>query len=290
MGSIAARTLPVMKAVMEAISYAIAPVIFLFVLMPGGLSAFGQYALFMVWLQMWPILYAIINSIMYWYGSQASTNASLLSDGTHGLALDTLNALSSTNADMVALAGYMALSIPMVAYMLIKGGMAAGSSVYSSLMQPASGAATTAATEMTGGNLSMGNLSMDSASWYQMSANKMDTNSTMAWGMASRTNPNTAATDTFTQSGGRITQMMSSTYSYGTQMTDAIKSSIGKSASESVTASRQDAVEYMASTSSMLSDMRSFNHQVQNSKGMSDRKSTRLNSSHNSESRMPSSA
>jgi hypothetical protein len=270
MGSIAARTLPVMKAVMEAISYAIAPVIFLFVLMPGGLTAFGQYALFMVWLQMWPILYAIINSIMYWYGSQASHNASLLSDGTHGLALDTLNALSSTNADMVALAGYMALSIPMVSYMLIRGGMAAGSSVYSSLMQPASGAATAAATEMTGGNLSMGNLSMDSASWYQMSANKMDTSSSMAWGMSSRTNPMNAATTTNTLSGGAITQMMSSTYSYGTQMNDAIKSSIGRSASESVTAARNDSVEYMASSASMLSDMRSFNHQVQNSKGMSD--------------------
>jgi muramidase (phage lysozyme) len=269
MGSIAARTLPVMKAVMEAISYALAPLIFLFVLMPGGISAFAQYALFMVWLQMWPILYAIINSIMYWYGSQASYNSSLLSDGTHGLALDTLNALSSTNADMVALAGYLALSIPMVAYMLIRGGVSAGSSVYSSLMQPASGAATAAAGEMTSGSLSMGNLSMDTASWYQMSANKMDTNSTMAYGLSSRTNPNTGQTDTYTQSGGVITQMMSSSYTYGTQMNDAIKSSIGRSASESVTASRNDSVEYMASTSAMLSDMRNFNHQVQSSNAMS---------------------
>lgn len=170
MGNTASRTLPVMKAVMEAISYAIAPLVFLFVLMPGGLVAFGQYAMFMVWLQMWPILYAIINSIMYWYGSQSSMNSALLSDGTHGLTMESMNSVFAVNADMVALTGYMAISIPMISYMLVKGGMSAGGSIYSSMMQPANSAATTAATEQTNGAMTMNSLTMDNSSWGNSSS------------------------------------------------------------------------------------------------------------------------
>jgi murein DD-endopeptidase MepM/ murein hydrolase activator NlpD len=195
MGDMASRTLPIMKAVMEAISYAIAPLVFLFILMPGGVSAFGQYALFMVWLQTWPILYAIINSVMYWYGSRSSTNSSLLSDGSYGMAMETMNSIFSTNADMVALAGYMALSIPMISYMLIKGGLNAGGSVYSSLMQPASSAASTASAEQTNGSMTMNSLTMDSANWNNMSANKMNTDTSMSWGQRIMTN---AAGDTVT--------------------------------------------------------------------------------------------
>ncbi|MDD5394993.1 MAG: conjugal transfer protein TraG N-terminal domain-containing protein [Thiothrix sp.] len=270
MGNTAARTLPVMKAVMEAIGYAIAPLVFLFVLMPGGVAAFGQYAMFMVWLQMWPILYAIINSVMYWYGHQSSMNAALLSDGSYGLTLESMNSVFSVNADMVALAGYMAVSIPMISYMLLKGGMNAGGSVYSSLMQPANSAATASATEQTNGALTMNTMTMDTASWGNMNANKMDTNTSMSWGMTSMTNPGTGTTTTMTSTGGMITRMMKSDYAYGTQMDSAIKSSVSASARESVTAARMDSAEYMDSTSSLLSNMKSFGHQVQQSTDKTD--------------------
>ena len=270
MGNTASRTLPVMKAVMEAIAYAIAPLIFLFILMPGGITAFGQYAMFMVWLQMWPILYAVINSVMYWYGSQSSLNAALLSNGAHGLTLESMNSVNAVNADMVALAGYMAISIPMISYMLLKGGMAAGGAVYSSLMQPANSTASAAANEQTSGAMSMNTLTMDTASWGNMNANKMDTNRSMAFGMSSVTDPGTGTKFTSTSTGGMITQMQKSDYAYGTQMDSAIKSSVSASARESVTAARMDSAEYMASTSSLLSDMKSFSHQVQQSTGTTD--------------------
>lgn len=270
MGNMAARTLPVMKAVLEAMAYALAPLVFLFVLMPGGLAAFGQYALFMVWLQLWPVLYAIINSILYWYGSQGSTHAALLADGSHGLTLESLNPVFAVNADMVALAGYLALSIPMVAYMLIRGGMNAGGSVYSSLMQPASGAAAAAASEQTNGALSMNSLTMDTAAWGNMSAHKLDANRSLAWGMSSATHPASGATTTWTSAGDAITTMLKSDYAYSTQMGNALKSSVNTSASQSVQAARTDASEYMASTTALFSQMQSVNHQVQQSAGTTD--------------------
>lgn len=270
MGNTASRTLPVMKAVMEAISYAIAPLVFLFILMPGGIVAFGQYAMFMVWLQMWPILYAVINSVMYWYGSQSSMNAALLSNGAHGLTLESMNSVNAVNADMVALAGYMAISIPIISYMLLKGGMSVGGAVYSSLMQPANSTASAAASEQTSGALSMNTVTMDTASWGNMNANKMDLNRSMAAGMTSVTASDTGTTSTMTSTGGTITKMMKSDYAYDTQMGSAIKSSVSASAKESVTAARMDSAEYMASTSSLLSNMKSFIHQVNQSKGTSD--------------------
>ncbi|WP_308874019.1 peptidoglycan DD-metalloendopeptidase family protein [Thiothrix subterranea] len=270
MGNMAARTLPVMKAVLEALAYALAPLVFLFILMPGGLMAFGQYALFMVWLQLWPILYAIINSILYWYGFQGSTHAARLADDGYGLTLESMNSVFAVNADMVALAGYLAISIPMVAYMLIKGGMNAGGSVYSSLMQPASGAATAAATEQTNGTLSMNSLTMDNASWGNMSANRMDTNRSMAFGMTAHTDPATGSTHTHLTGGETITTMLKSDYAYNTQMGNALKSSVNTSASQSVQAARTDASEYMASTTALFSKMQSVNHQVQQSLNTTD--------------------
>ncbi|WMP17323.1 conjugal transfer protein TraG N-terminal domain-containing protein [Thiothrix lacustris] len=271
MGNMAGRTLPVMKAVMEAIAYAIAPLVFLFILMPGGLVAFGQYALFMVWLQMWPILYAIINSVMYWYGSQNSLNSALLSDGSYGMTLESLNSIVSVNADMVALGGYMAVSIPMIAYMLLKGGLSAGGSVYSGLMQPASSAASASATEQTNGALTLNTLTMDQAGWGNMSANKMDINRSMASGMTTTTDAATGATSThLSGAGGTITTMLKSDYAYNTQMGNALKSSVNTSASQSVQAARTDASEYMASTTALFSKMQSVNHQVQQSVGTTD--------------------
>lgn len=271
MGNMAARTLPIMKAVMESVSYAIAPLVFLFILMPGGLTALGQYALFLMWLQMWPILYAIINSVMYWYGSQGSRNASMLSDGSYGLTLETANSIFATNADMVALAGYMALSIPMISYMLLKGGMAAGGAVYSSLMQPANSTAAASANEQTAGTLTMNTMTMDTASWASMNANKMDLNSKLATGMSSVIKSDTGSTFTYTSgSDVPIVSMLKNDYAYSTQMNDAIKSSIATSARDSITAARQNATEYVSSTSSMLSTMQSFAHQVQASKSMQD--------------------
>jgi hypothetical protein len=268
MGNTAARTLPVMKAVMEAISYAIAPLVFLFVLMPGGVGALGQYAMFMVWLQMWPILYAIINSVMYWYGHQSSLNSALLSDGSYGLTLESMNSVFSVNADMVALAGYMAVSIPMISYMLLKGGMNAGGSVYSSLMQPANSAASASATEQTNGAMTMNTLTMDQASWGNMSANKMDTNRSMSWGMTSVTDANTGATHTSLGSSGNVATNMSqgiSSYAFGSQLSNKVAEGLATKAESSMQAAQSDSVEALKASGSAYNSMQSYSNELQKS-------------------------
>ncbi|WP_287602434.1 conjugal transfer protein TraG N-terminal domain-containing protein [Thiothrix sp.] len=268
MGNTASRTLPVMKAVMEAIAYAIAPLIFLFILMPGGVVAFGQYAMFLVWLQMWPILYAIINSVMYWYGSQSSLNAALLSDGAHGLTLESMNSINAVNADMVALAGYMAISIPMISYMLLKGGMAAGGAVYSGLMQPSNSTAAAAASEQTSGAMNMNSLTMDNASWGGMNANKMDINRSMASGMTSVTNPQTGATHTSLGSSGNMVTNMSqgiSSYAFGTQLSNKVAEGLTTKAESSRQAARSDAEEAVRASGAAFNSMQSYSNELQSS-------------------------
>lgn len=266
MGSMASRTLPVMKAVMEAVAYGIAPLVFLFVLMPGGLVALGQYAMFMMWLQMWPILYAIINSVMYWYGSQASTNAAALSDGSHGLTLESMNSVFAANADMTALAGYMALSIPMISYMLLKGGMSAGGAVYSSLMQPANSTASSTAAEQTSGTLAMNSLTMDTSAWGNMNANKMDINRGMAWGMTSVTEANTGTTYTSLGSSGNTAVSMAqgiSSYAFGTQLSGKVAEGLTTKAESSMQAAKSDSVEALKASGAAYNSMQSLSNELQ---------------------------
>ena len=187
------------------------------------------------------------------------------------MTLESLNSIVSVNADMVALGGYMAVSIPMIAYMLLKGGLSAGGSIYSGLMQPASSAAAASATEQTNGSLTMNTLTMDQAGWGNMSANKMDINRSMSAGMTTTTDAETGTTSTqLSGEGGIVTTMLKSDYAYNTQMGNALKSSVNTSASQSVQAARTDASEYMASTTALFSNMQSVNHQVQQSVGTTD--------------------
>lgn len=278
LGSMAARTLPVMRAILEAVGYALAPIVMLMVLMPNGMAAFGQYAMFLFWLQLWPVLYAIINSIMYWYGAAQSVNAALASDKTAGLALETMNSVFSANADLVALAGFLCTLIPMIAYMLLKGGVSSASGLASSMMQPTSNAASTAATEKTSGALAMNTLTMDNASFNNMNANKLDTNSGMAFGLNSTTDPTTGSVTTTTSTGASFTEQAKNNWAFGTQMADAVKSSVASSAKSAWSAAETSAVSFASASTDLFSKMDNFSHSLQRSNALTDSSSRQMSS------------
>src|SRR3546814_2707564 len=63
-GEIAGKILPVMKNVFEAIAYGAFIFIFILALLPNGYNVLGTYMGLLLWIQMWPPLYAILNLIM----------------------------------------------------------------------------------------------------------------------------------------------------------------------------------------------------------------------------------
>lgn len=164
MGAVASRSIPLMRSVLEAIAYALFPVIGVMILLPMGLMAFLNYFVVLMWLQMWPVLYAVLNSIIYWYSQQANTTGAMMPSGLTDWTMWSLPGIAETNSEIVALAGYMAISIPMISYMLIRGGAQIGSQVASSLTQPSQQAASQAGSQSAMGNVQMGVVGMDTLS------------------------------------------------------------------------------------------------------------------------------
>ncbi len=155
-GAQAAHWLPMLKIVFESFFYALFPIIVLLAIIPNmTLTVLKGYFATFFWLASWPPLYAILNRIVTEYSANKMTDGS-------GLSLLNQQNLQIINADISAMAGYLAMSIPFIAAGLAKGGVAAMSSMSTSFMSVAQGAASQAANEGTTGNLSFGNVGMNS--------------------------------------------------------------------------------------------------------------------------------
>ena len=197
LGAMAGETLPTMKAVLEAIAYACFLFVIPLALLPFGYRFLLSWAQILLWLQMWAPLYAILNYIMTMAARSKSLAALSLSNEA-GVTIATSVGLANVNADIAAMAGYLAMSIPFLCIALVKG---VGSFVHmaSHLGNVSQGAASMAAGEVTSGNFSFGNISEGNrqiantnmmsqsmaanyrASSFQMSDGRMDM-TTMAHG------------------------------------------------------------------------------------------------------------
>jgi conjugal transfer mating pair stabilization protein TraG len=157
LGAMAGETLPTMKAVLEAIVYSAFMFIVPLSVLPFGwrfLSSWGQTLL---WLQMWAPLYAILHYLILMTARSKSLAALSISSET-GVTIASSVGLVNANADLAAMAGYLAISIPFLAVALVKG---VGSFVHmaSYLGAVSQGTASMAAGEAVSGNYSFGNIS-----------------------------------------------------------------------------------------------------------------------------------
>lgn len=175
MGQMAAKWLPIFRQVLESVTWGLLPIAAFAMLLPIAGTVFLTYARMLLWLQLWPPVYAIVNSIMTWYGQHVNAGASLLNDASgNALSLETAGSLLSANADLMALAGYMAISVPMIAWALVSAISFSGTAIASHLAGPASSAAGQAGGAVSKGDLSIGSLSMDNARMNTHSANQLD--------------------------------------------------------------------------------------------------------------------
>ncbi|MFZ5593748.1 MAG: conjugal transfer protein TraG N-terminal domain-containing protein [Pseudomonadota bacterium] len=182
-GNMMGKLLPIFRNVLEAVVYGLFPIVAVALLLPMVGKALLTYVQVLVWLQLWAPIYAIINSIMTWYGQYQNGTASMMGGGSaNGLSLETAASLLSTNSDMVAAGGYFAVSIPMIAWMLVKAGAVAGTAVVGELNKPAQSAAQQAGGQVGSGNISLGDFKMDNAAINTWSGHKMDTNTALRAG------------------------------------------------------------------------------------------------------------
>ncbi len=162
-GKVAEQALPVFRNVIEAVTYAMFPLFVLLLLLTSGretMLAFKGYAAVLIWIQLWPPLYAILNYMASIYAAYDLAAAADLGTGTKALALQTASTIYSRAISGEAVVGYLAISIPFIAWAALKRMENFGTALVGGLsgLQAMISGGTSAATV---GNVSIGNVGMD---------------------------------------------------------------------------------------------------------------------------------
>ncbi|WP_159690341.1 conjugal transfer protein TraG N-terminal domain-containing protein [Cognatazoarcus halotolerans] len=162
-GKVAEQALPVFRNVVEAVTYAMFPLFVLLLLLTSGretMIAFKGYAAVLIWIQLWPPLYAILNYMASIYAAYDLAAAADLGTGTKALALQTASTIYSRAISGEAVVGYLAMSIPFIAWAALKRMENFGTALVGGLsgLQAMISGGTSASTV---GNISMGNVGMD---------------------------------------------------------------------------------------------------------------------------------
>jgi len=125
MSRIAEQALPLVRNVIEAVVYAVFPFVFLLFLLAQGRGlamAIKSFAMSLVWIQLWPPLYAILNYVATLASARNLEAAAKMGTVAQGLALETAVGIYGGAVSDQAIAGYMVISIPIIATAIIKGG------------------------------------------------------------------------------------------------------------------------------------------------------------------------
>ncbi len=135
---LAEQALPMVRSVIEALSYALFPFVILLMLLTNGqqtVAALRNYASILIWIQLWPPLYAVLNYMAVVYQQYDLAAAALLQDQTYGLTLSTMDALKGTALSGQAVVGYLTMGIPMLAWAALKRMENLGSSMVGGIAQ-----------------------------------------------------------------------------------------------------------------------------------------------------------
>ena len=135
MGRIAAQALPMIRNVIEAVIYAVFPFVLLLLLLAQGKGlamAIKSFVMSLVWIQLWPPLYAILNYVSTLASAKNLAAAASLGENSRGLTLDTAAGIYQGAISDQAIAGYLVAAIPIIATAIIKGGEVAFQAVTAS--------------------------------------------------------------------------------------------------------------------------------------------------------------
>jgi conjugal transfer mating pair stabilization protein TraG len=122
-------------------------------------------------LAIWPALFAFLNFIMT--KSLAQTTLGI-TDVMNGVTLSNANALDEMHMRFGVLAGFLTISVPVIANTIMKGGGAVMSSLNYQVVGMINGTNTRTSAAAASGDLDFGNMRIDNQSYNNLSANKRD--------------------------------------------------------------------------------------------------------------------
>ncbi len=254
---ISESTMPKIKNIVEIVQYAVFPIIILLVLMAGhkGGLVLKAYVMSLVWVQLWPPLYAVMNMIMTLHAQELATMTAGM-----GLSMADYSLLNNAYISDEAIAGMIAATaIPTIAAAIVKGGdvgvQAIGGAVSGSSQQ-----ATQAAAAASQGNFSMGNASLGNQSADNLSMGKMNTRSEYTHGGMSDTGADNVSH--FHGSQGEVINNSAAMQNVGTNLKASGKTagSLTKTGEQMESASREDVTAAGTAMSTAMSQFRGLEH------------------------------
>ncbi len=163
--------LPSLHTVLLAMMFALFPLIFILASVTGGLKLLKGYLLFLFSLQLWPVLFSILNALMVKFGQ-------FKLGGVSTIALMNFDSLDAAHQDLAGVAGFLMMSIPFIAKGLVSNIGEAFSGLATAQMQHLQGSSMSVANEVASASYSLGNNSFYNTTANSLSANKHDTNYT----------------------------------------------------------------------------------------------------------------
>lgn len=186
MARVAERAAPAIRNVIELICYAVFPLVILLLIVSGEHAGkmFKTYVMSLVWVQLIPPLYAILNFAMTSASRAQLVGIAESTTSASAVNLVNIGLLSQRGLSESAIAGYLTLSLPVIAYGLVKMGEIGGAAMFNAVLDPLKSAGAGAAYGVATGNISQGNVSLDTMSSNNVNANHYDNAPTMASGFS----------------------------------------------------------------------------------------------------------
>ena len=265
-GDMAAVWLPLIKNSIELITYGSFVFVILLIMLPFGLTTLKSYIYTIVWVQLWAPLYAVLNLTVSFYSQSKSIAAT-----TGGLSLQSMPGLLQINADMAGLAGYLSMSVPVLAGGLIWGMHHAflQASQYAGGVTQSTSA--TAAAEAVTGNMGFGNTNFGNQSAFNRTANHVDTNGRVSSG-SSTVQLSDGSQLSVMPNGDQVLNMGNTISNIGTSIgfSNAFRTGYSQNADKAMTAATSANNAYHDATSSGMRDVYEISSHLGNSTSSGD--------------------
>jgi conjugal transfer mating pair stabilization protein TraG len=146
--------IPVLNVVLTVVFYALFPVVFPLLLFPRtGIATLKGYFAGFFYLAAWGPIYVLIHSFVM---DRLAAQSRALAGG--GVTLGNWSGIAGVNQEIATMAGFLMMSVPVLALMVMRGTLSVAHSM-GSMLAPAQGAADAAAAERTTGNYAFGDVS-----------------------------------------------------------------------------------------------------------------------------------
>lgn len=162
--------IPVLNVVMTVVFYALFPVVFPLLLFPRtGIATLKGYFAGFFYLAAWGPIYVLIHSfVMDRLAAQSRALAG------SGVTLGNWSGIAGVNQDIATMAGFLMMSVPVLALMVMRGTLSVAHSM-GSMLAPSQGAADAAAAERTTGNYAFGDVSYGNLNSGNVQASQWNT-------------------------------------------------------------------------------------------------------------------